>query len=66
MISRIENLEKRVMQLEANPQVKVNSEEEKLRKKLSPRENEKVGKILGIKRNFVHHEIDFVRGSFVR
>ena len=34
MISRIENLEKRVMQLEANPQVKVNSEEEKLRKKL--------------------------------
>ena len=34
MISRIENLEKRVMQLEANPQVKVSSEEEKLRKKL--------------------------------
>ena len=34
MISRIENLEKRVMQLEEKPQVKVDSEGEKLLKKL--------------------------------
>ena len=34
MISRIENLEKRVMQLEANPQAKADDEQEKLRKKL--------------------------------